>query len=53
MISDKETTERLEEALAELEDGHAALDRAGAPRTEEGVPLALCERVNALAARLR
>jgi hypothetical protein len=38
-----------EDAIAECEDGHAALDRAGITRTEEGQPLAIVERVGRLA----
>ena len=40
--------------LAELTDGHLALDRLGAAREEEnGIEVALCERINEIAARLR
>jgi hypothetical protein len=43
----------LSEDLVELEDGHSALDRLSISRTEEGVPLAICERINLLAAPLQ
>ena len=43
----------LFEDLVELEDGHSALDRLSISRTEEGVPLAICERINLLAASLQ
>lgn len=45
--------EELEYDQAELADGHLALDRLGAAREQHGCDVAICERVNEVAERLR
>ncbi len=53
-VKGSQMTEEAEFNLAELEDGHSALDHVGIARKEEnGIELAICERINLLAAKVQ